>query len=75
MYFDFLYYLYFNLFGINQKLTYFLWQREELWPCYIVVTCVGDDDPEIKRDVEVSPVQLVIVYLRMLKNGSQTGVN
>ena len=28
----------------------FLWQREELWPSYSAVTCVGDDDPEIKRE-------------------------
>ena len=23
----------------------FLWQKEELWPSYNVVSCVGDDDP------------------------------
>ena len=37
----------------------FLWQREELWPSYSEVTCVGDDDPEIKRDIKVNAVQLV----------------
>ena len=37
----------------------FLWQREELWPSYSEVTCVGDCDPEIKRDVKVNVVQLV----------------
>ena len=36
-----------------------LWQREELWPSYSEVTCVGDDDPEIERDVKVNAVQLV----------------
>ena len=36
-----------------------LWQREELWPSYSEVTCVGDDDPEIKRDVKENAVQLV----------------
>ena len=37
----------------------FLWQREELQPSCNVVTCVGDDDPEIKRDVKFNAVQLV----------------
>ena len=37
----------------------FLWQREERWPSYNVVSCVGDDNPEIKRDVKVNAVQLV----------------
>ena len=37
----------------------FLWKREELWPSYSIVTCVGDDDPEIKQDVKVNAVQLV----------------
>ena len=37
----------------------FLWQREELRPSYNVVTCVGDDDQEIKRNVKVNAVQLV----------------
>ena len=37
----------------------FLCQREELWPSYNVVTCVEDDDPEIKGEVKVNAVQLV----------------
>ena len=37
----------------------FLWQREELWPSYSEVTCIGDDEPEIKRDIKVNAVQLV----------------
>ena len=37
----------------------FLWQRKELWPSYTKVFCVGDDDPEIKRDIKVNTVQLV----------------
>ena len=37
----------------------FLWQREELWPSCNVVTCVGDNDPEIKMDVKFNAVQLV----------------
>ena len=37
----------------------FLWQREELWPSYSEVTCVGDNDPEIKKDVKVNVVHLV----------------
>ena len=37
----------------------FLWQREEVWPSCSEATCVGDDDPEIKRDVKVNAVQLV----------------
>ena len=45
----------------------FLWQREELWPSYNVVTCVGDDDPEIKRDVKVNAVQLVNDVLENVK--------
>ena len=53
----------------------FLWQREERWPSYNVVSCVGDDNPEIKRDVKVNAVQLVMMCLRMLKNESQIGVN
>ena len=39
--------------------TAFLWQREELWPSYSVVTCVRGNDPEIKRDVKVIAKQLV----------------
>ena len=45
----------------------FLWQREELWPNYNVVSCVGDDDPEIKRDVKVNAVQLVNDVLENVK--------
>ena len=45
----------------------FLWQREELCPSYNVVTCVGDDDPEIKRDVKVNAVQLVNDVLENVK--------
>ena len=45
----------------------FLWQREELWPSYNVVSCVGDDDPEIKRDVKVNAVQLVNDVLENVK--------
>ena len=37
----------------------FLWQRKELWPSYSKVFCVGDDDPEIQRDIKVNTVQLV----------------
>ena len=37
----------------------FLWQREELRRSYIKVTCVGDDDPGIKKDVKANAVQLV----------------
>ena len=37
----------------------FLWQTEKLWPSYSEVTCVGDDDPEIKMEVKVNPVQLM----------------
>ena len=37
----------------------FLWQRVELWPSYSEVTCVGDDDQEIKKDVKGNGVQLV----------------
>lgn len=37
----------------------FLWEREELRPSYSKVTCVVDDDPEIKDDIKVSAVQLV----------------
>ena len=33
--------------------------RRELWPSYNVVTCVGDDDPDIKKDVKVNAVQLL----------------
>ena len=35
----------------------FLWQREEVWSSYSEVTCVGDDDPEIKKDLKVNAVQ------------------
>ena len=35
----------------------FLWQREELCSSYSEVTCVGDDDPEIKKDLKVNAVQ------------------
>ena len=45
----------------------FLWQREELWPSYNVVSCVGDDDPEIKRDVKVNAVKLVNDVLENVK--------
>ena len=45
----------------------FLWQREELCPSYNVVSCVGDDDPENKRDVNVNAVQLVNDVLENLK--------
>ena len=48
----------------------FLWQREELWPSYNVVSCVGDDDPEIKRDVKVNAVQLVNDVLENVKKTS-----
>ena len=27
----------------------FFCQREEIWPSYSEVTCLGDDDPEIKK--------------------------
>ena len=37
----------------------FLWQREELWPSYSEVPCMGDDDPEIKKDLKVNAVQIV----------------
>ena len=37
----------------------FLWQRKELWPNYNEVTCVRDDEPEIKKDVKVNAVQIV----------------
>ena len=33
--------------------------KRELWPSYNVVTCVGDDDPDIKKDVKVNAVQLL----------------
>ena len=33
---------------------------QELWPIYSVVTCVGDVDPEIKRDVKVQLVYDVL---------------
>ena len=36
----------------------FLWQREDLCSSYSEVTCAGDDDPEIKKEVKVSAVQL-----------------
>ena len=36
----------------------FLLQREELWTSYTVVTCKGDDDAEIKKNVKVNAVQL-----------------
>ena len=37
-----------------------LWQGEELQSSYSEITCVGDDDPEIKKkDVKVNAVQLV----------------
>ena len=48
----------------------FLWQREELWPSYNVVSSVGDDDPEIKRDVKVTAVQLVNHVLENVKKTS-----
>ena len=48
----------------------FLWQREELWPSFNVVSCVGDDDPEIKRDVKVNAVQLVNDVLKNVKKTS-----
>ena len=28
----------------------FLWQREKFWPSDSGVTCVGNGDPEIKKD-------------------------
>ena len=34
----------------------FLWQREKLCPSYSEVTCVGNGDPEIKKDVNVIAV-------------------
>ena len=37
----------------------FLWQREVLWPSYNEVTCVRDDEPDIKNDVKVNAVQVV----------------
>ena len=52
-----------------------LWQREEIWPSYNVLSCVGDDDPEIERDVKVNAVQLVNDVLKNVKNESQFGVN
>ena len=33
---------------------------QELWPIYSVVTCVGDVDPEIKRDIKVQLVYDVL---------------
>ena len=42
---------------------------------YSGVTCVGNGDPEIKKDEKSLQYNKWMMYLRMLENKSQIGVN
>ena len=49
----------------------FLGKREELWPSYSEVTCVRNNDLEIKKDENSMQYIQLMMYLRMLKDESQ----